>query len=130
LIEVERIAKEQDILLIIDEVQTGVGRTGKWFGFQHYPIKPDVITLAKGLGSGFPIGAMIGQQRTKEAFSLGSHGSTFAGNFLTTTAALATLAEIENKELLQEVASKGSYLQEVLGQKLTVYCWELNGLDQ
>lgn len=121
LIEVGKLAKENDILLMIDEVQTGIGRTGKWFGYQHYPIQPDVITVAKGLGSGFPIGAVLGCERTKEAFSLGSHGSTFGGNFITTTAALATLDEIEQKDILSNVNKLGNYLIDYLSEKLACY---------
>lgn len=64
--EVEKLAKDEDILLIIDEIQTGMGRTGEWFGFQNYPIMPDVITLAKGLGNGFPVGAMLGNEKLKK----------------------------------------------------------------
>ncbi|WP_339060467.1 aspartate aminotransferase family protein [Tepidibacillus marianensis] len=121
LVEVERIAKEQDILLIVDEVQTGIGRTGKWFGFQHYPIQPDVITIAKGLGSGFPIGAMIAKEKYKEAFSLGSHGSTFGGNFLVTTAGLATIETIENQQVIENVIVKGLYLIDQLEKEIGQY---------
>lgn len=110
----EQVAKEHDILLMVDEVQTGMGRTGEWFGFQNYPIKPDVITLAKGLGSGFPIGAMLGSEKTKEAFSLGSHGSTFGGNFIVTTAALATIETLQKKEILSHVKEIGDDLKEQL----------------
>lgn len=116
--EVERLAKANDILLIIDEVQTGIGRTGKWFGFQHYPIEPDIITLAKGLGSGFPIGAMIGSEKTKEAFTLGSHGSTFGGNFISTTAGLATIEAIKNNNILENVQQIEIYLFGLLKEKL------------
>lgn len=117
----EQVAKEHDILLMVDEVQTGMGRTGEWFGFQNYPIKPDVITLAKGLGSGFPIGAMLGSKKTKEAFSLGSHGSTFGGNFIVTTAALATIETLQKKEILSHVKEIGDDLKEQLQQKLKKY---------
>lgn len=121
LIQIEKIAKEKDLLLIIDEVQTGMGRTGKWFGFQNYPIQPDVITLAKGLGNGFPIGAMIGHEKTKEAFSLGSHGSTFGGNFISTTAGLAIIQAIKDQEVLENVQQMGKYLKEQLTEKLSSY---------
>lgn len=116
--DVEKLAKTNDILLIIDEVQTGIGRTGRWFGFQHYPIEPDIITLAKGLGSGFPIGAMIGNEKTKEAFSLGSHGSTFGGNFISTTAGLATIEEIKKNNILENVRQIEIYLFDLLKEKL------------
>lgn len=119
--EVERLTKADDILLIIDEVQTGIGRTGKWFGFQHYSVEPDIITLAKGLGSGLPIGAMIGSEKTKEAFTLGSHGSTFGGNFLTTTAGLATIETIKKEYVLENVLQREIQLFDLLREKLAVY---------
>jgi len=119
--EVEQLAKDNEILLMIDEVQTGIGRTGEWFGFQHYPIEPDVITIAKGLGSGFPIGAMLAKKQTIEAFSLGSHGSTFGGNFIVTTAALATLTTIQEQNILANVQMLGDKLIEQLNQKLSPY---------
>ncbi|MFV9510556.1 aspartate aminotransferase family protein [Tepidibacillus sp. LV47] len=118
LVEVEKLVRKHDLLLIIDEVQTGIGRTGKWFGFQHYPIQPDIITMAKGLGSGFPIGAMAAREKLKEGFSLGSHGSTFGGNFLATTAGLATIETIEKQNLLAHVVKMGSYLIEQLQQEI------------
>ncbi|MGD9678679.1 MAG: acetylornithine transaminase [Vulcanibacillus sp.] len=121
LIEVERLASEKDILLIIDEVQTGIGRTGKWFGFQHYPIMPDVITLAKGLGNGIPIGAMLANSKVREAFALGSHGSTFGGNFISTTAALSTIKVIELEKILQNVVAMETYLFSKLNEILSVY---------
>jgi len=119
--EVEKLAKANDVLLIIDEVQTGVGRTGKWFGFQHYSIEPDIITLAKGLGSGFPIGAMIGSVKTIEAFTLGSHGSTFGGNFITTTASLATIETIKKENVLENVLQMEIHLFDLLKEKLAIY---------
>lgn len=121
LIEVEKLARANDLLLIIDEVQTGMGRTGKWFAFQHYPIQPDVITVAKGLGSGFPIGAMIGHAKTKEAFSLGSHGSTFGGNYTVTTAALATIETMQKQGIIEHVEKVGSYFKEQLETYLSSY---------
>jgi len=121
LIEVEKLARANDLLLIIDEVQTGMGRTGKWFAFQHYPIQPDVITVAKGLGSGFPIGVMIGHAKTKEAFSLGSHGSTFGGNYTVTTAALATIETMQKQGIIEHVEKVGSYFKEQLETHLSSY---------
>ncbi|TCS83285.1 acetylornithine transaminase [Tepidibacillus fermentans] len=118
LAEVEKLARDHDILLMIDEVQTGIGRTGKWFGFQHYPIQPDIITIAKGLGSGFPIGAMAAKAELREGFTLGSHGSTFGGNFLVTTAGLATLEAIEKHNLLEHVNVMGDYLRHQLQREI------------
>jgi acetylornithine/N-succinyldiaminopimelate aminotransferase len=92
-------------LLMIDEVQTGIGRTGTWFAFQHTNIKPDVMSLAKGLGSGVPIGACVASGKAAEVFTYGKHGSTFGGNPLATAAGLATL-DIIAEEGLRENAEK------------------------
>ncbi|WP_078555284.1 acetylornithine transaminase [Bacillus alkalicellulosilyticus] len=115
---VEALCKEQDVLLIIDEVQTGVGRTGKPFGYQHYDISPDIITVAKGLGNGFPVGALIGKEKLVEAFGPGSHGSTFGGNPLAMAAAIATLNIALEDSFLAEVSEKGAYLVQQLEEKL------------
>ena len=90
-----KLCDEHGWLLICDEVQCGIGRTGKWFGFQHAEILPDVVTLAKGLGGGVPIGACLAAGKAAWLFKPGNHGSTFGGNQLATTAALATLGAIE-----------------------------------
>lgn len=119
--EVEKISKEKDILLIIDEIQTGIGRTGEWFGFQNYSIKPDIITLAKGLGNGFPIGAILGTEETKEAFNLGSHGSTFGGNFLATSTSIATIKMIEEDDVLNNVKKMSTILFNYINTKLAKY---------
>lgn len=119
--EIEKLAKANDILIIIDEVQTGIGRTGKWFGFQHYSIEPDIITLAKGLGSGIPIGAMLGNEKTVEAFTIGSHGSTFGGNFISTTAGLATIEMIKKENVLWNVLQREIQLFDLLREKLAIY---------
>jgi acetylornithine/N-succinyldiaminopimelate aminotransferase len=87
-------------LLMLDEVQTGIGRTGTWFGFQHSGVMPDVMALAKGLGSGMPIGACLARGAAAEVFQPGNHGSTFGGNPLACAAALATLDAIEDEKLL------------------------------
>jgi acetylornithine/N-succinyldiaminopimelate aminotransferase len=97
-------------LLIIDEIQTGIGRTGKPFAFQHFDIQPDIITSAKGLGNGLPIGAMIGKESLAKFFNPGSHGSTFGGNPVSVAAAEAVLNEIFQSEFLKETVKKGEYL--------------------
>ncbi|MGA7948821.1 MAG: acetylornithine transaminase [Thiobacillaceae bacterium] len=99
LVELRKISDEFGLLLMLDEVQTGIGRTGYWFAFQHTGIMPDVMTLAKGLGSGVPIGACLARGAAAEVFKPGNHGSTFGGNPLACTAALATLAAIEKEDL-------------------------------
>ena len=103
----------QDVLLILDEVQTGLGRTGRWFAHQHHSITPDVMTLAKGLGGGVPIGACLANPRA-DVFEPGDHGSTFGGNPLACTAALAVLHVIERDGLVAHAAEMGELLQSSL----------------
>src|SRR3989442_119734 len=105
---------ERGLLLIFDEVQTGIGRTGRLFAYEHFGILPDVLTLAKGLGGGVPIGAMLAGVEAAEAFSPGDHGSTFGGNPLACAAALAVLTTIESDGLVQRAANVGAYLLERL----------------
>jgi acetylornithine aminotransferase len=98
---------ETGALLVFDCVQTGMGRTGDWFGYEYSGIKPDVITLAKGLGGGLPLGAMIALGEAAVLFQPGDHGSTFGGNPVTTAAALAVIETIEKKEILERVSTVG-----------------------
>ena len=101
-------------LLIVDEIQTGAGRTGEWFGFSHEGITPDAITLAKGIGGGFPIGALVTYGAASALFTPGSHGSTFGGNPLATAVADAVLAEIESAGLVENAARRGAELREIV----------------
>ncbi|MDP3951785.1 acetylornithine transaminase [Microbacterium sp.] len=101
-------------LLIIDEIQTGAGRTGTWFGFNHEGITPDAITLAKGIGGGFPIGALVTFGAASSLFTPGSHGSTFGGNPLGTAVANAVLGEIERAGLVENAAARGVQLRTVI----------------
>ena len=103
-------------LMIMDEVQTGIGRTGNWFGYEQSKIKPDVITLAKGLGAGLPMGALLVAGDAKDLFEPGQHGSTFGGNPVVASAALATIKFIEKENLLMNVTNMGKLLGELLGQ--------------
>ncbi|MBO8173170.1 MAG: acetylornithine transaminase [Bacillaceae bacterium] len=114
--QVAELCREHDLLLMIDEVQTGIGRTGSWFAFQQYGIEPDVVTVAKGLGSGFPVGAILAKEKTNEAFGPGSHGTTFGGNPLAMAAGLGTLEEIETHNLLSRVQELGDYFKEHLNR--------------
>lgn len=98
-------------LLIIDEIQTGAGRTGEWFAFQHAGITPDAITVAKGIGGGFPIGALITFGDASDLFYPGTHGSTFGGNALGTAVAGAVLGEIERADLVRNAAERGAQLR-------------------
>jgi acetylornithine/N-succinyldiaminopimelate aminotransferase len=97
-------------LLVFDCVQTGMGRTGDWFGYEYSGIKPDVITLAKGLGGGLPLGAMIALGSTSKLFVAGDHGSTFGGNPVATAAALAVISSIEKEKILSHVDEVGEFL--------------------
>ena len=101
-------------LLIVDEIQTGAGRTGEWFAFQREGITPDAITVAKGIGGGFPIGALITFGRASDLFYPGTHGSTFGGNALATAVAGAVLGEIERAGLVENAAVRGAQLREAI----------------
>ncbi len=109
-----KVCEERDILLVADEVQTGMGRTGKLLASEHYGVKPDITTLAKALGGGLPIGAVLFNEKTQNVFQSGQHGSTFGGNPVACAGALVCLKKLSDKEFLNEVAEKGAYLQEKL----------------
>ncbi|GBF76555.1 aspartate aminotransferase family protein [Paenibacillus sp. 598K] len=111
-----QLCREEGLLLIVDEVQTGIGRTGSLFAYEQYGIEPDIITLAKGLASGLPIGAMLGQERLSEAFSAGSHASTFGGSPVAMAAGLATLETLLEDGLAERARQTGAYALERLRQ--------------
>ena len=111
LAQLRQICDAHGWLLMLDEVQTGIGRTGTWFGFQHSRVLPDVMTLAKGLGAGMPIGACLARGVAADIFKPGSHGSTFGGNPLACAAALATLEAIEQESLLDNATHMGEYIR-------------------
>jgi acetylornithine aminotransferase len=113
-----KICDEQQWLLMLDEVQCGLGRTGKWFAFQHTGIMPDVMTLAKGLGSGVPVGACLAAGKATGTFKPGNHGSTFGGNPLASTAALTTLNIMEQDKLLAHAEKLGGWLKQQLQARL------------
>ncbi|MDI1299420.1 aspartate aminotransferase family protein [Methylotenera sp.] len=110
--ELRAICDAHGWLLMLDEVQTGIARTGTWFAFQHTTIKPDVMSLAKGLGSGVPIGACVASGKAAEVFTYGKHGSTFGGNPLATAAGLATLNIIEEEGLRENAEKIGNLIRE------------------
>jgi acetylornithine/N-succinyldiaminopimelate aminotransferase len=112
--QLRTLCDEKGALLVIDAVQTGMGRTGDWFGYEYSGITPDVITLAKGLGGGLPLGAMIALGKAADLFQPGDHGSTFGGNPVTTAAGLAAIDVIESKKLLAKVKKQGAYLVQEL----------------
>jgi len=118
---------EKDILVIFDEVQTGIGRTGKLFGYEKYGIKPDVITLAKGLGAGLPIGAVICGEKAEKTLGAGDHGSTFGGNPVATSGAIVVLDEVNNEAFLNSVIEKGNYIKEKISAFNSPKVKELRG---
>jgi acetylornithine/N-succinyldiaminopimelate aminotransferase len=112
--KVRELCDKHGALLILDEIQTGMGRTGKMFAFQHTAIKPDIMTLAKGLGGGVPIGAFLATEKVASVFTFGDHGSTFGGNPLACAAANAVIAILAEEKLLANVQTVGAYLMEAL----------------
>ena len=112
--DLDDFCRREEILLIVDEVQTGMGRTGQLYSFEHYGIIPDIVTLAKGLANGLPAGALLGKSSLAPAFGPGSHGSTFGGNKLAMAAALETLHIMKEVGFLEEVRSKSAILLEQL----------------
>ena len=109
--QVEALCREKDLLLIIDEVQTGIGRTGSLFCFQQYDVRPDVVTMAKGLGGGVPIGAVLAAQSCSNVLTPGTHATTFGGTPMVCAAANAVLDTVANGEFLAQVREKGEYLK-------------------
>ena len=116
--QLRKICDQHSWLLMLDEVQCGIGRTGKWFAHQHTGILPDVMTLAKGLGSGVPIGACLAAGRAAGTFKPGNHGSTFGGNPLASIAALTTLNIVEQDKLLPQATATGNFLLQGLRERL------------
>ncbi len=114
--KVRKLCDEKGILLIVDEVQTGIGRTGKMFSYEHFDITPDIFTLAKALGGGVPIGAVCAKDFCAKAFEPGDHGSTFGGNPFCTEAANAVLDIIKKEELVKNAEEVGAYFKEKLNE--------------
>ncbi|HBW47411.1 TPA: aspartate aminotransferase family protein [bacterium] len=112
--ELRKITYDRNIVLIFDEVQTGIGRTGKLFAYEHYDIAPDVMTLAKGLGGGIPIGAVVASEHFAKAFVPGTHASTFGGNHLATAVAIAVMKTILNDQLVDRAAATGEFIMKKL----------------
>jgi predicted acetylornithine/succinylornithine family transaminase len=118
-----RLCDEQGLLLLFDEVQTGMGRTGQWFGFQNYGVQPDAFSLAKGLGNGFPIGAVVASPAVSDIFQPGHHASTFGGTPLACAAALAVIETIEREGLLANAREQGTRLLQKLQTIAQKYEW-------
>ncbi|OAX46361.1 acetylornithine transaminase [Paenibacillus sp. AD87] len=115
---VRELCEEHGLLLIVDEVQTGMGRTGKLFAHEHYGIEPDIFTVAKGIGSGFPVGAMLGKGYLKDAFTAGSHATTFGGTPLASSVVIATIETMLEDHLPERAAEMGEYLMNSLRERL------------
>jgi len=115
---IRKLCDEYGWLMMLDEIQTGIGRTGQWFAFQHSGATPDVMSLAKGLGNGVPIGACLTRGDAAGLFQPGNHGSTFGGNPLVCHTALAVLATIENEGLVQRAAKTGQWICDTLASRL------------
>ena len=116
--DLRKLCDQFDLLLMLDEIQTGIGRTGKFLAFQHNDIIPDVCTLAKALGNGVPIGACLARGKAAELLTSGSHGSTFGGNPLACSAALAVLATLDEQNLIKSATQKGELIRLGLGEHL------------
>jgi 4-aminobutyrate aminotransferase len=116
---VRKLCNKYKALLILDEIQSGIGRTGKWFAAEHFGVKPDILCMAKGIASGFPLGAIAAPAKIMKKWSPGAHGGTFGGNPVCCAAAIATLEVIQKGKLLQNAARLGNYLKQAL-QKLQV----------
>ena len=112
--EVRQLCDEQDILLIFDEIQCGIGRTGKLFAKEHFEIQPDIMTLAKGLGGGMPVGALLCNEKVGDAIDYGDHGTTFGGNPMASAAALATLKAILEEGLVERALEKGNWIMNTI----------------
>jgi acetylornithine/N-succinyldiaminopimelate aminotransferase len=113
---IRRLCDENRAIMILDEVQTGIGRTGKWFAYQHFDVEPDVITMAKALGGGVAIGAMMAKEEIAASLVPGKHASTFGGNCLACAAGIAVIEAIEEDNLLENAAELGMYAKEKLEQ--------------
>ena len=120
--EVDQLAKEKDIILIFDEVQCGIGRTGKFLGYEHYKVKADIITLAKGLGGGLAIGAFLCNEKMSQVLQPGDHGSTYGGNPLVCAGANEVLKLVTKDGFIKSVEKKGNYI------KKTILEWECENI--
>jgi acetylornithine/LysW-gamma-L-lysine aminotransferase len=114
----QQICRERGALLMIDEIQTGFGRTGTWFGFEHFGLEPDIICMAKGIGGGFPMGAIAYTERVHASLFQGAHGTTFGGNPLACAAGLAAIQTYQDERLIERASQMGEYLFERLNAAL------------
>jgi acetylornithine aminotransferase len=113
---IRQLCDKHDLLMIVDEVQSGIGRTGKWFCYQHYNVMPDIITSAKALGNGLPVGACLARGKAVNLFGPGKHGTTFGGSHLVSATCLEVLNTMEDEHIVENAAKVGAYLQDKLRQ--------------
>jgi len=125
--ELRAFCDQENIVLVFDEVQSGIGRTGKMFAFEHFGVVPDVMALAKGLGGGVPIGAVLANEKVGSAIDWGDHGTTFGGNPLACAAALATLEVIEDENLMEKATENGEWFRQQVIKAATEY-YEIKGI--
>lgn len=128
LTEIRQMCDREGILLIFDEVQSGIGRCGTFFAYQSYAIKPDIVTLAKGLGGGFPIGAMLASDQAADGFAPGDHASTFGGTPLATAVANYVTETVSSPQFLEEAQSRGAYLRQRLNSLTDTRIIEVRGM--
>ena len=126
--EVAAICKEKDILLIFDEVQCGIARTGKLFGFQNFDVKPNIVSLAKGIGAGLPMGAVLADEKTADTFNPGDHGSTFGGNPVACAGAIVVLDELCNEESYKKIYDNGNLIKQKISAANLDEVVEIRGL--
>jgi len=126
--KVFEISEKNDILIICDEVQCGIGRTGKMYGFNNYDVHPDIISTAKALGGGLPIGAVLCNEKLKDTFKYGDHGSTFGGNPVCTAGAIEVLNTISKEGFLDKVSEKGQFIKEYFKNKPSKNVVEVRGI--
>jgi len=119
--DIRRICSQKDIILILDEVQTGFARTGKMFAYEHFNIFPDLLVVAKSLGGGMPIGAVVSSERLSDVFAPGMHGSTFGGNAASCAAGIAVIDYLKNNNIVQKAAALGAYLMTGLSKLMKKY---------
>ncbi|MBE7049855.1 MAG: aspartate aminotransferase family protein [Ruminococcaceae bacterium] len=125
--EIRKICDDEDIIFIVDEVQTGIGRCGKLFAYELYGVEPDIITCAKALGGGVPIGAVLAKDFVADSFKPGDHGTTFGGNPLSCRAGLATLEIIDEEKLIENASEMGDYFMNKLSESIGEYASEVRG---
>ncbi|GEQ16480.1 aspartate aminotransferase family protein [Clostridium butyricum] len=126
--EVVKMCNEKDVLVIFDEVQCGIARTGKLFGYENFDVRPDVVTVAKGLGAGLPIGGFLCGEKVQDVFQPGDHGSTFGANPVVCAGALVVLDELCNEKSYNEISEKGAYVKELIEENNNPQVVDVRGM--